>query len=82
MMVFLIFVFVAFQVFIHPQHEVSIISRTLAAIILITQGLQHNFDVECKMKMCFKKQGKVILNLLAFFFLPQFFSCLIVVFCI
>lgn len=46
MMVFLIFVFVfvAIQVFIHPQLEVS-----------ITQGRQHNFDVECEMKMCFTK---------------------------
>lgn len=35
--VFLICVFVEIQVLIHPQHEVSIVSRILAAIILITQ---------------------------------------------
>ena len=48
-------VFVTIQVLIHPQHDVSIISRTLAAIILITQGLLHNFGFGCKMKMLFTR---------------------------
>lgn len=66
-MIFLIFVFVAIQVLIHPQHEVSIISRTLASIILIIQGLQHNFDVACKMKMCFPKTGESDIKLTSIF---------------
>lgn len=70
---FFVCVFVAIQVFIHPKHEVSIILRTLAAIILIIQGLLHNFQGWVQNENVFKKQGKMSLKVLAFFFLWEFF---------